>query len=178
MTQPQATQGFSTLSFVLPEHLVREQAARKGIVPPAYANDHNHVTLLYGLPGDTHLQEEVRLRIADLLRWHRVLSVDVTAPVLFVKQDMHTLAFLTQASHLDELRQELLEAFPEACDPYRHGGWVPHVTLAHMEPGTSWKLLTPRRWDPVALPVAAFELHRADGVVEVLTPVGDLTAYR
>lgn len=178
MTQPQATQGFSTLSFVLPEHLVRDQAKHKGIVPPSYANDHNHVTLLYGLPGDTHLQEELRLRIADLLRWHRVLSVDVTAPVLFVKQDVHTLAFLTQADHLDDLRQGLLEAFPEASDPYRHGGWVPHVTLAHLRPGTSWKFLAPRRWYPVALPVAAFELHRADGVVEVLTPMGDLTAYR
>ena len=178
MTPPQAATGFSTLRFTLPEHLVREQATKKGITPPSYADDHNHVTLLYGLPGDTHLQEEVRLRISELLRWHRVLSVDLTSPALFVKQTFQTLAFMVHADHLMELRQELLEVFPEAQDPYRHGGWVPHITLAHLGPGESWQFLAPRRWYPIALPVAAFELHRADGVVEVLTSVGDLTAYR
>ena len=178
---PTAAEGFSTLRLTLPDHLVREHATRKGLTPPSYVDDHAHMTVLYGLPGDVQLQEEHRLRIADLLRYHRVFSVDVTAPVVFVRPPYHALAFMLFAKNLSELRSDLLEAFPHAHDPYRHSGWVPHVTLSHLSPGTAWQLLEPtkaHRWYPVSLPVVSFELHRADGAVEVLTPLGDLTAYR
>ena len=135
---PQAAEGFSTLRLTLPDHLLKSHAAHRGLVLPYGPEDNAHLTLLYGLPGDTHLQEEVRCRIAELLRWHRVLSVDVTAPVLFVTPQVHSLAFMVFAQHLEDLRTELLAAFPEAQDPYRHGDWIPHVTLARLQPGTSW----------------------------------------
>ena len=178
---PTAAEGFSTLRLTLPAHLIREHGAKRGIQPETYAPNHAHMTVLYGLPGDTHLQEEIRVRISGILRWHRVLSVDVTAPVVFVRPNDHALAFMLYAEHLEELRNDLLETFPNAQDPYRHSGWVPHTTLAYLRPGTSWQFLVAsraHRWYPTSFPVASFELHRADGAVEVLTPLGDLTAYR
>lgn len=182
MRQPLATQAHTTVRLTLPAHLVHELAAQRGIhiTSDEGALSGAHMTLLYGLKGCTRLQEEHRIHIQQHLREARVLSVDVLAPVLFVKPDMHTLAFLLNAPRLEELRADLLATFPDAQDPYRHSGWVPHVTLAHLKPGKSWQFLSDkrRRWGAVALPIVSFEIHRADGPVEVLTPLGDLTAYR
>lgn len=176
---PSAVTGHTSLRLQLPDHLVREAAKQRGLPVGQWTGETPaHINLLYGLPGCLHLQDSQRERIADLLREARVLAVDVVSPIVFCASGTCTVGLLLYAPHLEDLRDDLLREFPEARDPYRAGGWVPHITLAHLGPGESWQFLAPRRWYPVALPVAAFELHRADGVVEVLTPMGDLTAYR
>lgn len=183
MIRPQATAHHTTLRFNIPDHLVYAHALRRGISvgPLDTLGNHTHVNLLYGLPGDTYLQTDQRERIAAHLAEARVLAVDVTSPVLFATPTLHTLAFLVTAPRLLELREALLAEFPEAEDPYRHGDWIPHVTFAMVPPGKSWQMLGAsgsRTWGPVSLPVSAFEVHRADGPIEVLTPLGALTAYR